>query len=145
MVLSASYEATLWVGLLTALRHGGDDPRLRLPGPRRVYLTCLGGGVFGNPMSWITTAMKEALSKFENVDLEVCIVTYYDDIDKGLLELERRFRGVPAGKGGVNVPSENSSLEQHGNCNNYFIPYVIGLASFTFVLTVLQKWRRRVS
>lgn len=94
MVLSASYEATLWVTLLSALRHGGNDPKLKTcPGPRRVYLTCLGGGVFGNPMEWITDAMEEAFSKFENVDLEVCIVTYAGSIDRGLLELEKRYAG----------------------------------------------------
>merc|ERR550514_1737226 len=86
MVLSASYEATLWTALLSALRHGGDDPKLRtIIGPRRVFLTCLGGGVFGNPMEWITNAMKESFLKFENVDLEICIVTYAGTIARNLL------------------------------------------------------------
>jgi len=36
LVLLASYEATLWAGLLTALRHDGSA------GSRRVFLPCLG-------------------------------------------------------------------------------------------------------
>jgi len=37
--------------------------------------------------------MKEAFLKFENVDLEVCIVTYAGSIERDLLELEQRFPG----------------------------------------------------
>lgn len=91
MVLSASYEATLYAALLTALRHNGSR---HLSGPRRVFLTCLGGGVFGNPMEWITDAMEHAFEKFENVNLEVCIVTYAGSIDPRLLELEQRYPGA---------------------------------------------------
>jgi len=90
MVLSASYEATLWAALLAALRHGGNDEER---GARRVYLTCLGGGVFGNPMKWITDAMEESFSKFENVDLEICIVTYAGSPGGDLRALEERFPG----------------------------------------------------
>jgi len=83
LVLSASYEATLWSALLTALRHGGRG------GSKRVYLTCLGGGAFGNPMQWIADAMAEALSKFGGMDLEVCIVTYVGPVPRELQGLER--------------------------------------------------------
>jgi len=83
LVLSASYEATLWSALLTALRHGGRG------GSKRVYLTCLGGGAFGNPMEWIADAMAEAFSKFEGVDLEVYIVTYAGPVPRELRGLKR--------------------------------------------------------
>jgi len=85
LVLFASYEATLWAGLLNALRHDGRA------GSRRVFLTCLGGGVFGNPMSWIADAMQAALEKFARVNLEVFIVTYCGPIPDALEDLERRF------------------------------------------------------
>merc|ERR1712032_173511 len=68
-VLEASYEATLWSALLTAERHPTD------PSARRVFLTCLGGGVFGNRMEWIQQAMKFACDKFRDVDLDIRIVT----------------------------------------------------------------------
>jgi len=89
LVLLASYEATLWAGLLSAMRHDGRA------GSRRVFLTCLGGGVFGNPMSWIAEAMQAALEKFARVNLEVFIVTYSGPIPDALEDLERRFGGGP--------------------------------------------------
>lgn len=85
LVLSASYEATLWAALLTALRHATEGSS------RRAFLTCLGGGVFGNKLEWIVDAMAEAFSRFQNVDLEVCIVTYGGTIERPLQQLERRF------------------------------------------------------
>jgi len=83
LVLSASYEATLWAALLSALRHGGEE------GSRRVFLTCLGGGVFGNDLRWIVDAMDEAFDKFRDVALEVYIVTYAGPIERQLQDLER--------------------------------------------------------
>lgn len=87
LVLSASYEATMYAAMLTALRHQGSY------GSRRVYLTCLGGGVFGNEMEWISTAMHDAFDKFRDVGLEVYIVTYCGEIDRGLMQLETEFNG----------------------------------------------------
>lgn len=70
MVLNASYEATLWAALLNAVRH---DYALA---SNCVYLTCLGGGVFGNPTSWILEAIKKALIAVEGYNLDVRIVCY---------------------------------------------------------------------
>lgn len=54
MILEASYEATLWGAVLHALKHR-DDPSARI-----VYLTLLGGGVFGNKLEWIVKAIDGA-------------------------------------------------------------------------------------
>lgn len=70
LVLSGSYEATLYAALLSAIRHQGEH------GSNRVYLTSLGGGVFGNAREWIVSAMDEAFRKFADVGLEVYIVSY---------------------------------------------------------------------
>uniref|UniRef100_A0A7S2HIE1 ATP citrate synthase n=1 Tax=Alexandrium andersonii TaxID=327968 RepID=A0A7S2HIE1_9DINO len=70
LVLDAAYEATLYLGIENALRHPDA------PGARKVYLTALGGGVFGNDMDWIIQAMARAFSKFKDVGLEVRIVSY---------------------------------------------------------------------
>lgn len=85
LVLSASYEATLWAALLNALRHKGEH------GSRRVFLTCVGGGVFGNDLQWIASAMEEAFTKLQDMDLEIFIVTYSGPIPEPLQALERRF------------------------------------------------------
>lgn len=66
LVLTASYEATLCAGILNA----------RQTGNRTVYLTLLGGGVFGNAMPWIMDAIRHALQRYRDADLEVVIVSY---------------------------------------------------------------------
>ena len=80
IVLEASYDATLCAGLLAAQRHEGRD------GSRRVFLTKLGGGVFGNPMEWIVAAMTRACERYKYYNLDVRIVTYAGEIDQ-LLQL----------------------------------------------------------
>ncbi len=66
LVLEASYEATLWAGVLNAERTGN----------RTVYLTLLGGGAFGNQNAWIFAAMHRALKHVAHAPLDVAIVSY---------------------------------------------------------------------
>ena len=53
IVLDAAYEATLWAAVLNRARGGTRD----------VFLTALGGGVFGNDIAWIGTAMGRAMAR----------------------------------------------------------------------------------
>jgi len=82
LVLEASYEATFQIAMLTALRHNGKA------GSNRLFLTCLGGGVFGNHLDWIVDAMEAAMRKFNRVNLEVCLVTYGEHVPTKLKRLE---------------------------------------------------------
>lgn len=66
LVLEAAYEATLCCGAINAALHG----------KREVFLTLLGGGVFGNEAPWILAAIERALDKFRHVALDVAIVSY---------------------------------------------------------------------
>src|ERR1051326_1203083 len=66
LILEAAYEATICVAILNAKRHGSD----------RLFLTLLGGGAFGNDKAWIIAAIQRALSLYENVELDVAIVSY---------------------------------------------------------------------
>ena len=66
LVLEAAYEATLHAAVLNAARGGS----------RRVLLTRLGGGAFGNDERWITSAILRALALFRDHDLEVLMVSY---------------------------------------------------------------------
>lgn len=66
LVLEASYEATLIAAALAAQRSG----------ERTVFLTLLGGGVFGNPLPWILEAIERAVSTPGLGDLDVAIVSY---------------------------------------------------------------------
>jgi len=45
-------------------------------GVRKIFLTKLGGGAFGNRSDWITSAIKTAILKYKNVPLHVHIVSY---------------------------------------------------------------------
>ncbi len=66
LVLDASYEATICAAILNA----------RSTGNRRVFLTLLGGGAFGNDLDWIMGAIERALRLHERHDLEVAIVSH---------------------------------------------------------------------
>ncbi len=62
LVLEAAYLATFGSALAI--------------GARRLYLTRLGGGVFGNPQGWITDAMAGAIRAYRAAELDVQIVSH---------------------------------------------------------------------
>lgn len=66
LALQAAYEATCYVGVINAARSA--NPRL--------YLTLLGGGVFGNPVEWILDALKHALLRVRQAGLEIVVVSH---------------------------------------------------------------------
>lgn len=65
LILEAAYEATFHIAV-RRLQQGQD----------RLYLTLLGGGVFGNETAWILDAIRKALHKFSAFELDVAIVSY---------------------------------------------------------------------
>ena len=69
LVLEASYEAALIAAALKALDHP-DRPH-----SSKVFLTAVGGGVFGNGLSWIARAIEKALASVD-FPLDVRLVTY---------------------------------------------------------------------
>jgi len=66
IILEASYEATVCAGILNYLTTGNN----------KVYLTLIGGGVFGNDINWIVGAIQRALNLYKDVDLDVAVVSY---------------------------------------------------------------------
>jgi hypothetical protein len=66
LVLDASYEATFAAAALNFARCGNPN----------LYLTTIGGGVFGNPHEWIFGAIARACTLFREVPLKVTIVSY---------------------------------------------------------------------
>jgi hypothetical protein len=66
LVLEASYEATICAAILNSVQTGN----------KTVNLTLLGGGAFGNDLSWILDAAGRALNIYRNIDLDVAIVSY---------------------------------------------------------------------
>lgn len=66
LVLDATYEATFSAALLNY--HQTGNPRL--------FLTLVGGGVFGNRPEWIQDAIRRSVMKFKRTPLQVKIVSY---------------------------------------------------------------------
>ena len=85
LVLAASYEATLLAALEASERHGGAG------GSRVVYLTLLGGGVFGNSLAWIVDAIRGACASLRGVALDVRVVSYSPSVDKRVAALVAEF------------------------------------------------------
>lgn len=81
LVLEAAYEATLWATVLNA-RRGASNV---------VFLTLLGGGAFGNDVSWIYAAMRRALELLSSFDIDVRIVSYGTPA-KEILAIAEEFR-----------------------------------------------------
>jgi hypothetical protein len=66
LVLDAAYEATLGAAVLNRIETGNPT----------VFLTLLGGGVFGNNLDWILDSVVRALGRYRDWDLDVAIVSY---------------------------------------------------------------------
>lgn len=66
LILQASYEATMHAAVLNFQKTGNN----------KVFLTLIGGGVFGNLHSWIFAAIERAIGQFSHVPLDVAIVSY---------------------------------------------------------------------
>ena len=66
LILDAAYEATLYAAMQNLLESGQS----------RVFLTLLGGGVFGNDREWIMAALRRALLRFAALELDVVIVSH---------------------------------------------------------------------
>lgn len=66
LVLDALYEGTLAAATINAHRTGNPS----------VYLTAVGGGVFGNPRKWVLSAIERALALPLASGLDVMIVSH---------------------------------------------------------------------
>ena len=66
LILEATYEATLCAALVNASKTGNN----------RVFLTLVGGGVFGNKTAWIVESLHRALNLYKQAALDVAIVSY---------------------------------------------------------------------
>jgi len=66
LVLEATYEATLAAAVLNN----------RAQGPRPVFLTLVGGGVFGNRTPWILDAIRSAVRIHHDQGLDIRVVSY---------------------------------------------------------------------
>lgn len=77
LALDSAYEATLWAAAIGA---PNDCAK-----PRRVWLTLLGGGAFGNRIEWIGHAIGHALAKAKDAALDIRI-GHYGQLNTTLIE-----------------------------------------------------------
>jgi len=66
-VLDGTFEAAIAAGAILAVKR---DSRVK------VYLTCVGGGVFGNSNVWIASAIKRAIKIWKEAPVDVKLVHY---------------------------------------------------------------------
>lgn len=66
MVLNAAYEATMLLAVLNARRGASNI----------VLLTLLGGGAFGNDEAWIHAAIRRAVQRVADFNLDIRLVSY---------------------------------------------------------------------
>ena len=87
LILDAAYEATLAAAAINANQSGN----------RVVYLTLLGGGVFGNRDRWIINAIERAFHKYRQYGLDIRIVSYRQS-KPAVAELVKRIntKSVPS-------------------------------------------------
>jgi hypothetical protein len=71
LVLDASYEATVWAAVL-------NRQNVATAGSRNLFLTMLGGGVFGNDKAWIGSAIGRAIAKasIRHADINIVVCHY---------------------------------------------------------------------
>ena len=98
LVLDAAYEATL----LAALIHSGERMSDGSGASPKVWLTFIGGGVFGNRMEWIAGAIGRALARVEGFELDVR-VAHYRKVNDQLVGDVSRAREAAAGEGPATI------------------------------------------
>ena len=81
LILEASYEATICAGILNYINTGNN----------KIFLTLIGGGVFGNDIDWITGAIQRALNLYKDISLDVAIVSYGSS-DKYVQQLVGQYK-----------------------------------------------------
>ena len=66
LILEASYEATLCAGILNSIKTGN----------KKIFLTLVGGGAFGNDIAWIINAIRRSLWIYRHFEIDVVIVSH---------------------------------------------------------------------
>lgn len=66
LILESAYEATLCAAIIN----------FRENGSRKLFLTLLGGGAFGNASDWIFAALRRSLELYRESGLDIAVVSY---------------------------------------------------------------------
>ena len=99
-ILDGSYRATLCIAALIALK---SQKRIKC------YLTCIGGGAFGNKPLWIINAIKKALDAYADFPIDVMLVHHNTYPDKYKAELKDIGENIPHQPLIANMPEQCGS------------------------------------
>ena len=91
LILEASYEAAFLAAALNALDHP------ERPHADKLFLTAVGGGVFGNGLSWIARAIEKALASVD-YPLDVRLVTYAPPVPRPFAQVAEVARALAASR-----------------------------------------------
>lgn len=130
VVLESAFDSTLAVAaLLSKGRAPANEAGDTSSKSERVkvFLTCIGGGAFGNPRSWISDAISKALVTYQHAPLDVYLVHY-----GRILEMDIQYDNPPL------VPqvekehdaSSKHSIDVHVEKNADFVKYEKMLTMF---------------
>ena len=86
LILDSCYEATILAGILNRIKHQ-DSKR-----SKHIFLTFIGGGVFGNKDEWISRAIAKALILADrmNEDIEINIC-HYSQVNQSIVRLIEKY------------------------------------------------------
>ena len=83
LILEATYEATLYAGVVNMEKNHSNV----------VYLTLVGGGAFGNHQDWIIESIEKVLQKFANVPLDIRFVSH-SKTNPNLTQMIQNFKNI---------------------------------------------------
>ena len=75
IILNATYEATILAAIRNFDQWHDKYKRLNIK-KQKVYLTLVGGGVFGNRDEWIARAISAAANKYKDYNLDIIVCHY---------------------------------------------------------------------
>lgn len=111
LVLDAAYEATLWAAVLNKQRTGSS----------KVYLTSVGGGVFGNKPEWISNSIARAIAQVsQRIDFELQVyLVHFRRLDMTMVGDTNRTVAFMAPKTATapQIPSVQPSINSRGSDN----------------------------
>ena len=85
LILEAAYEATILSGILNRVE-------LKTDGSKVIFLTLLGGGVFGNKDEWICRGIGRALAIAEKLQQDIQVnICHYSAINDNIVKLIQKF------------------------------------------------------
>lgn len=110
IILDASYEATLLAGIINFSETGNPN----------IFLTQLGGGVFGNKTSWIEESIQKALTLVQRYQIPIHVINcFYNSVSIKDSRLNRFIYSKPSStkKKKKYLLSKKKSLSQPSNKN----------------------------